>query len=193
MRSCVEVERHICRCEHVKILSWNTLSGTLFWDTLGLHCSPSTHTISQRVAHAQDKSRSRLQFAYETSSKSEAPSLQNERFVRDFLQKWSATNPKRTLTCISRARHARSSQRVAPDRDRSHSRLHFAPSTCTISSEGCPRPEQIALSYYICTTNWPGVSPAPKNSFPYYICTPNWPLLTPPPKSSFPYYMCTTN
>ena len=62
--------------------------------------------------------------SYETSSKSE--SLQNERFVRDFLQKWSATNPKRTLTCISRSRHARSSQRVAPDRDRSHSRLHFA-------------------------------------------------------------------
>ena len=34
MRRCVEVERYIRRCEHVKILSWDTLSGTLLWVTL---------------------------------------------------------------------------------------------------------------------------------------------------------------
>ena len=52
----------------------------------------------------------------------------------------------RTLACISRTRHARSPQRVARAWDKSHSRLHFAHSTCTISAEGCPRMGQIALS-----------------------------------------------
>ena len=37
--------------------------------------------------------------------------------------------------------------------------------------------------YYICSTNWPLLSPAPKNSFPYYICTTNWPLLSPASKA----------
>ena len=79
--------------------------------------------------------------------------------------------PNRTLACISRPRHARSPQRVARDwdkshsrlhfahstrtispqrvarnRDKSHSRLHFVRSTCTISAEGCPRPGQIVSS-----------------------------------------------
>ena len=52
----------------------------------------------------------------------------------------------RTLACISRARHARSPQRVARAPDKSHSRLHFAHSTRTISAEGCARMGQIALS-----------------------------------------------
>ena len=76
----------------------------------------------------------------------------------------------RTLACISRTRHARSPQRVAraPDKshsrlhfahstrtisarvarawDKSHSRLHFARSTRTISAEGCAHMGQIALS-----------------------------------------------
>ena len=43
----------------------------------------------------------------------------------------------RTLACISRARHARSPQRVARAWDKSHSRLHFARSTRTIFAEGC--------------------------------------------------------
>ena len=63
--------------------------------------------------------------------------------------------------------------------------------------------------HYICTTNWPLLSPAPKSTsdspapksaFPHYICTTNWPglstnwpLLSPAPKGSFPYYICTTN
>ena len=50
------------------------------------------------------------------------------------------------LACISRARHARSPQRVARAPDKSHSRLHFAYSTRTISAEGCARMGQIALS-----------------------------------------------
>ena len=50
------------------------------------------------------------------------------------------------LACISRARHARSPQRVARARDKSHSRLRFAHSTRTISAEGCARMGQIALS-----------------------------------------------
>ena len=52
----------------------------------------------------------------------------------------------RTLTCISRTRHARSPQRVARAWNTSHSRLHFAHSTRTISAEGCARMGQIALS-----------------------------------------------
>ena len=43
----------------------------------------------------------------------------------------------RTLVCISRTRHARSPQRVARACGKSHSRLHFAHSTRTISAEGC--------------------------------------------------------
>ena len=57
-----------------------------------------------------------------------------------------AAGTNRTLACISRTRHARSPQRVVPDRDKSHSRLHFAHSTRTIPAEGCPGPGQIALS-----------------------------------------------
>ena len=52
----------------------------------------------------------------------------------------------RTLACISRTRHARSPQRVARAWNKSHSRLHFAHSTRTISAEGCARMGQIALS-----------------------------------------------
>ena len=43
------------------------------------------------------------------------------------------------LASISRARHARSPQRVARAPDKSHSRLHFAHSTRMISAEGCAR------------------------------------------------------
>ena len=49
----------------------------------------------------------------------------------------------RALACISRARHARSPQRVARAPDKSHSRLHFAHSTRTISPKGCARMGQI--------------------------------------------------
>ena len=52
----------------------------------------------------------------------------------------------RILACISRTRHARSPQRVARAPDKSHSGLHFAHLTRTISAEGCARMGQIALS-----------------------------------------------
>ena len=39
---------------------------------------------------------------------------------------------------------------VAPDRDKSHSRLHFAHLTRTISAEGCSGPGHIALSPAFC-------------------------------------------
>ena len=52
----------------------------------------------------------------------------------------------RTLACVSRTRRARSPQRVARAAGKSHSRLHFAHSTRTISAEGCARRLQIALS-----------------------------------------------
>ena len=51
----------------------------------------------------------------------------------------------RTLVCISRARHARSPQRVARAWDKSQSRLHFAHSTRTISAEGCVKSPKRAL------------------------------------------------
>ena len=80
-------------------LLWDTL-----WDTLvGHSCrtllrdSPVGHCISlarrarspQRVARAPDKAHSRLHFAHSTraiSAEGCASSLQNERFVRDFLK-----------------------------------------------------------------------------------------------------------
>ena len=52
----------------------------------------------------------------------------------------------RTLACISRARRARSPQRVARVHTPSRSRLHFAHATRAISAEGCARSRQIALS-----------------------------------------------
>ena len=54
---------------------------------------------------------------------------------KSFFKSSSEKRPKLTLTCISRPRHARSSQRVAPDQAKTHSHLHFAPSTHTISAE----------------------------------------------------------
>ena len=52
----------------------------------------------------------------------------------------------RTLTCISHTPNAQSPQRVARAWGKSHSPLHFAHSTRTISAEGCARMGQIALS-----------------------------------------------
>ena len=63
------------------------------------------------------------------------------------LRRGSRGHPAhRTLACISRTRRARSPQRVARGPDKSHSRLHFAHSTRTISAEGCAGSRQIALS-----------------------------------------------
>ena len=57
--------------------------------------------------------------------------------THDLRKGLRAHGTNRTLACISRTRHARSPQRVARAWDKSHSRLHFAHSTRTISAEGC--------------------------------------------------------
>ena len=110
----------------------------------------------QRVARDRDKSHSRLRFVHSTRTISaEGCAGQNQIAVspafraldaRDLRRGLRRTETNRTLACISFTRHARSPQRVARDRDKSQSRLHFAQSTRTISAEGCPRPGQIALS-----------------------------------------------
>ena len=56
------------------------------------------------------------------------------------------TKQKRNLTCISRPRHARSPQKVARDQAKTQSHLHFAPSTRTISANGCVGPSKNAIS-----------------------------------------------
>ena len=57
--------------------------------------------------------------------------------THDLRRGLRAHGANRTLVCISRTRHARSPQRVARAWVKSHSRLHFAHSTRTISAEGC--------------------------------------------------------
>ena len=60
--------------------------------------------------------------------------------THDLRRGLRAHGPNRTLACISRTRRARSPQRVARAHTaKSHSRLHFAHSTRTISAEGCAR------------------------------------------------------
>ena len=66
--------------------------------------------------------------------------------THDLCRGLPVPNRKRNLTCISRLRHARSRQRVAPDRTKTQSHLHFAPSTRTISAEGCARQIQNEIS-----------------------------------------------
>ena len=88
----------------------------------------------QRVAPGWDKSHSRLQFAHSTHTISAEGCAH------------TAHRTNRIRACISRTRHARSPQRVARVQDKSHSRLHFAHSTRTISAEGCAHTGQIALS-----------------------------------------------
>ena len=103
----------------------------------------------QRVAGAQDKSHSCLHFTYSTRTIS-AQSCAHMGHIalspafralntHDLRRGLPAHVTHRTLACISRTRHARSPQRVAHAQNPSHSRLHFARSTRTISAEGCPR------------------------------------------------------
>ena len=66
--------------------------------------------------------------------------------TRDLRRGWCGHRTNRTLACVSRTRHARSPHRVARAWDKSHSHLHFAHLTRTISAEGCAGMGQIALS-----------------------------------------------
>ena len=113
-----------------RTLLWDTLVAhscrTLLWDTLvGHSCSLLCDALwDTLVGHSCGTS---------CTTRSPVLSFQLHR-----------TN--RTLACISRTQHARSPQRVARAWDKSHSGLHFAHSTRTISAEGCARMGQIALS-----------------------------------------------
>ena len=110
----------------------------------------------QRVARTPDKSHSRLHFAHSTRTISAEgcartrPIALSPAFralnTHDLRRGLRAHPANRTLACISRTRHARSPQRVARAPGRSHSRLHFAHSTRTISAEGCAHTRPIALS-----------------------------------------------
>ena len=99
--------------------------------------SHSRHARSpQRVAPDKTKSHSRLHFAHPTRTISaegcSGPEIALSPAFRaldthDLRRGLRRTKSNRSLACISRPRHARSPQRVAPDRDKSHSRLHFVP------------------------------------------------------------------
>ena len=101
----------------------------------------------QRVARAPDKSHSRLRFAHSTRTISAEGCAGTGQIAlspafraldtHDLRRGLRAHGTNRTLACISRTRHGRSPQMVARAWDKSHSRLHFAHSTRTISAEGC--------------------------------------------------------
>ena len=133
----------------------------------GLRAQPANRTLAcisrtrharspQRVARAAGKSHSRLHFAHSTRTISAEGCARSRQIAlspafraldtHDLRRGLRGHPAHRTLTCISRTRHARSPQRVARAAGKSHSRLHFAHSTRTISAEGCARSRQIALS-----------------------------------------------
>ena len=97
---------HSCRT-----LLWDTRVGhscrTLLWDTLVGHSA--RRAFRTRLPPKVMRQVSKTSVSYETSSKSHTSSLQNERFVRDFLQKSHVKSPKRAfctrlaqkLTCQS--------------------------------------------------------------------------------------------
>ena len=133
----------------------------------GLRAQPANRTLAcisrtrharspQRVARAAGKSHSHLHFAHSTRTISAEGCAHSRQIAlspafraldtHDLRRGLRAQPANRTLACISRTRHARSPQRVARAPGKSHSRLHFAHSTRTISAEGCARSRQIALS-----------------------------------------------
>ena len=78
--------------------------GTLLRDTLvGHSCrallwdTPVGHTLRTRLPPKVTLRGCKTSASYETSSKSHASSLKNERFVRDFLQKSHVKSPKRAF------------------------------------------------------------------------------------------------
>ena len=110
----------------------------------------------QRVARAPGTSHSQLHFAHSTRTISAEGCAGTRQIAlspafraldtHDLRRGLRGHPANRTLACIWRTRHARSPQRVARGPDKSHSRLHFAHSTRTISAEGCARTGHIALS-----------------------------------------------
>ena len=133
----------------------------------GLRAQPANRTLAcisrtrharspQRVARTAGKSHSRLHFAHSTRTISAEGCAHSREIAlspafraldtHDLRRGLRAPPANRTLACISCTRHAQSPQRVARTAGKSHSRLHFAHSTRTISAEGCARSRQIALS-----------------------------------------------
>ena len=108
----------------------------------------NTHDLRRglRAHRTPDKSHSRLHFAHSTRTISAEGCPRAGQIAlspafraldtHDLRRGLRAHRTNRTLACISRTRHARSPQRVARTPDQSHSRLHFAHSTRTISAEG---------------------------------------------------------
>ena len=103
-----------------RTLLWDTLvgpsCGTLLWGTLFVRdflqksrCEAARRAFRTRLPPKVTRQVSKTSVSYETSSKSHTSSLQNERFVRDFLQKSHVKSPKRAfctrlpqkLTCQS--------------------------------------------------------------------------------------------
>ena len=107
----------------------------------------STRTISAEGCAGKGQSHSRLHFAPSTRAISAEGCAHTGHTVlspafraldtHDLRRGLRADRTNRTLACISRTQHARSPQRVAPGRNKSHFRLHFARSTRTISADGC--------------------------------------------------------
>ena len=64
---------------------------TFLWDT------PVGYTLRTRLPPKVTLRGCKTSVSYETSSKSHASSLKNERFVRDFLQKTHVKSPKRAF------------------------------------------------------------------------------------------------
>ena len=97
--------------------SYGTLCGTLLWDTFVGHscgtlllgtlfvrdflqksrCEAARRAFRLRLPPKVTRQVSKTSISYETSSKSHTSSLQNERFVRDFLQKSHVKAPKRAF------------------------------------------------------------------------------------------------
>ena len=140
----------------LRVLQWYYKAATPAFRAL------DTHDLRRGVPD-QVQSHSRLHFAHSTRTISAEGCAGQTQIAlspalcaldtHDLRRGLRRTDTNRTLACTSRTRHARSPQRVAPDRVKSHSRLHFAHSTRTISAEtrttsaeGWAGQTQIALS-----------------------------------------------
>ena len=96
-------------CRTLLSLLWHTLVGhscaKLLWDTLVGHrdvlqksrCEAARRAFRMRLPPKVTRQVSKTSISYETSCKSHTSSLQNERFVRDFLQKSHVKAPKRAF------------------------------------------------------------------------------------------------
>ena len=140
--------------------STRTISAEGYARTAQIALSPAFRALDardlRRRLRAPDESHSRLHFAHWTRTISAEGCARTGRAAlspafgaldtHDLRRGLRAHRTSGTLACISRTRHARSPQRVARAGCKSHSRLHFAHSTRTISAEGSARTGRAALS-----------------------------------------------